>query len=232
MSTIRTLIVEDDSRIAKLHQRFTERVNGFEVVGIANGMQDAWDMVEVLKPDLILLDIYFPEGTSMEMLRDIRAKGLEIDIILITAAREMTPFKEALRGGVFDYIIKPVMVNRFQECLEKFRQYRQRLDTAVPIEQRDVDSLLRSPSFSLPTDNENTPFLPKGIDPLTLTKVQSVMNSTNAESGVSAEEVGSHIGASRSTARRYLEYMVSVGTIYPDVVYGSIGRPERKYFVK
>ncbi|WP_226916932.1 hypothetical protein [Halomonas sp. FME65] len=45
----------------------------------------------------------------------------------------------------------------------------------------------------------------------------------------SAEEVGAAMGASRTTARRYLEYMTGTGTLVAEVSYGSIGRPERRY---
>ena len=143
MNPLRIIIVEDDARIADLHRRFVERVEGFVVAGIAHGLADARDMAFVLEPDLILLDLYFPEGSGMDLLRDVRAKGLETDVILITAAREVGAVKEALRGGVFDYIIKPVIAARFTDCLEKFRAYRARLAGEDAVEQRDVDSLLR-----------------------------------------------------------------------------------------
>ncbi|MBI9111886.1 response regulator [Maridesulfovibrio ferrireducens] len=228
MNPIKVMIVEDDAKIADLHRRFAEKVEGFEVVAIAQGLDDAKEMIEIFEPDLILLDLYFPEGTSFEMLREIRTKGLETDVILITAAREMGPLKEALRGGVFDYIIKPVILDRFKACLSRFGKYHSRLHNSETLEQKDVDSM-RHPasSASASTPSED---LPKGIDPLTLKKVQDVFKDPDTENGLGAEEVGSLIGASRSTTRRYLEYLVSVGFIYPDLVYGTVGRPERKYF--
>ncbi|MCP3689586.1 MAG: two-component system response regulator, partial [Gammaproteobacteria bacterium] len=44
-----------------------------------------------------------------------------------------------------------------------------------------------------------------------------------------AEQVGQSIGASRTTARRYLEYLVSNSELKVDVSYGGVGRPERHY---
>lgn len=58
---IRVLIVEDDLRIADLHQRFVGKVEGFEVVGIAVRIDDALEMIEALQPDLVLLDLFFPK---------------------------------------------------------------------------------------------------------------------------------------------------------------------------
>lgn len=228
MNDIRVLIVEDDARIADLHRRFTERVEGYAVVGVALGLAEAADMVASLGPDLVLLDLYFPEGNGMGLLREIRSRCLETDVILITAAREVGPLKDALRHGVCDYIIKPVMAGRFHECLEKYRRRRLLLSGAGAVDQGDVDRLLRGPAAAGVQDHAAA--LPKGIDALTLDKVQAVFGAEDAVRGLSAEEVGARIGASRSTARRYLEYLVSVGSVFPDVAYGSVGRPERRYF--
>ena len=73
--------------------------------------------------------------------------------------------------------------------------------------------------------------LPKGIDRLTLEKVQHVFSSLQG-SGLTSEEVASQIGASRTTVRRYLEYLVSQIILDVDVSYGGVGRPERRYFRK
>jgi len=70
--------------------------------------------------------------------------------------------------------------------------------------------------------------LPKGIDALTLEKVLDVFDEK--EKPLSAEEVGGIMGASRTTARRYLEYLVVTEKLKAEVSYGSVGRPERKYF--
>ncbi|EPR37687.1 response regulator receiver and unknown domain protein [Desulfovibrio sp. X2] len=225
--TTRVLIVEDDERIAELHRRFTARVPGCEVLGIAHSLEDARDMARALKPHLVLLDLYFPEGSGMDFLRELRLEGLEIDVILITAAREMEPLKEALRGGVFDYLIKPVTAERFHDCLHKFHAYRRRLRDGSAIQQHDVDSLLH-PAATRPLVGSGS--LPKGIDTLTLGKVRGVFSADSGPVGRSADEVAVLIGVSRSTARRYLEFLISDGSLYADLVYGNVGRPERRYF--
>lgn len=224
-SPIRVLIVEDDLRISELHRRFTEKTEGFEVVGIANTLADAAEMAEVLAPDLVLLDLFFPEGSGMELLRRLRAGAAPTDVILITAAREMASLQEALRGGVFDYIIKPVFFPRFQEALLKYREYAARMRSGGTLEQQDVDRLLRAH----PAHETEEATLPKGIDPLTLRKVRQVFESTEVRD-LNAEEVGERIGVTRSTARRYLEQLIAEGFLAADLLYGAVGRPERRYF--
>ena len=221
------LIVEDDPKIAEIHRHFTEKVDGFSVCGIAGSLDDAEKMSELLAPDLILLDLYFPEGLGTEILWRVRARRQLSDVILITAAKELEPLQEAMRGGVFDYILKPVMFQRFRETLERFSEYRQQLQGTPPLDQGDIDRLLHPYKESKPGE----PDLPKGIDPLTLKKIRAVFLQPH-EDGFSAEEVGEKVGASRTTARRYLEYLTATGHLTAELIYGAVGRPERRYFAE
>ena len=51
------------------------------------------------------------------------------------------------------------------------------------------------------------------------------------ENGSTAELLGKNIGVSRSTARRYLEFLVTQKQVYTELTYGTVGRPERRYFI-
>jgi len=222
---IRLLIVEDDQRISELHRRFVEKTPGFAVVGLANTLEAAFEMTELLAPDLILLDLFFPEGSGMDLLRAIRAGDRRIDVILITAAREVGALQEALHGGVFDYLVKPVYFDRFQDALNKYRDYFGRLQTGGTLEQQDIDRLFHPQAAS--EGPQRT--LPKGVDPLTLGKIRQVF-ADPAVRDLSADEVGRQVGVSRITARRYLEFLISEGFLTADLLYGAVGRPERRYF--
>lgn len=224
MEKISVLIVEDDEKIAEIHRRFTEKIEGFEVVGVANAIDEARELVEVLQPDLVLLDVYFPNESGIDLLWDIRARFRNTDLILITAAKEIGPLQEAIRGGAFDYIIKPAVFARFLDTLQRFRHARLRLAATGSLEQKDVDQLLNP----RPVAPVGRPQLPKGIDAITLDKVRKVFAVLSG--GLSAEEVGQQVGMSRSSARRYLEYLVETDWLSADLIYGTVGRPERKYF--
>ena len=50
--------------------------------------------------------------------------------------------------------------------------------------------------------------------------------------GITAEALGLEVGVSRSTARRYLEYLASEKLVYAELIYGTVGRPERRYFIQ
>ncbi|RMF14478.1 MAG: response regulator [Gammaproteobacteria bacterium] len=225
---IRVVIAEDDVQIAEITRRFLDRVEGFELVGVAHDLAQTRDCVEVFSPDLLLLDIQFPEGTGLELLRELRAADHPVDVILITGAREVDAVREALHRGVFDYILKPLVFERLEKALVQYRQHVEKLHQLEELaHQSDVDALLPREPADSPARGNTGRTLPKGIDELTLANVRALFASSRES--CSAEEAGQKLGASRITARRYLEYLVSVGELKAQISYGSVGRPERRY---
>jgi two-component system, CitB family, response regulator len=225
MSDIEVLIIEDDHRIARINQKFTENVPGYVVIGVASSISEGKELLEIIEPDLVLLDIFFPEESGLSLLWHIRENYKETDVMMITAAKEIEAVQEALRGGAIDYIIKPVIFDRFKQTLEKFKKTRGQINHQKVVSQEDVDHLFTRQGTRAEV---STQVVPKGIDPLTLSKLTEVLVKHTPQ-GMTAEEVGSEMGCSRTTARRYLEYMVSLGKVDADLSYGTVGRPERRY---
>lgn len=226
--TYSILIAEDDPKIAEIQRRFIERVDGFEVIGISHTTLDASEMVDVLQPDLVLLDIHFPDGNGLQLLRHLRSSELPCDVIMVTAAKETESLSEALRLGVFDYVLKPLVFDRLQQSLQQYLEHRSAMHSSGPELSQDlVDQLLpRKRRAGAAVKNIQTA-LPKGIDPLTLDKVKAVF--ADPKISLSAEQVGETIGSSRTTARRYLEFLVGEQALCADINYGTVGRPERFY---
>ncbi|MFQ2511480.1 response regulator [Aeromonas caviae] len=217
---IKILIVEDDPAIAEIHRRFVQRLAGFEVLGVALTLFDAREQIEILKPDLVLLDVWLPDGEGFSLLRELRQRGAHLDVILLTAAREAAALQEAMRLGVVDFILKPVVFERLRDTLEKYRQSIAALAALADIDQQAVDTLFGTPLQQVAAEG-----LPKGIDALTLQRVLAALTPE----ATSAEEIGSRIGVSRTTARRYLEFLVGQQLASPELEYGTVGRPERRY---
>ena len=119
--TIRTLIVEDDYRIADIHRGFLERLPSFSVAGVAHNAHDALTHVARERPDLVLLDVYLPDRSGLEVLRELHATGRPpVDVIAITAANDVDTLRSALQGGVVHYLVKPFQFNAFREKLESW----------------------------------------------------------------------------------------------------------------
>ena len=217
---IKILIVEDDPAIAEIHRRFVQRLAGFEVLGVALTLFDAREQIAILKPDLVLLDVWLPDGEGFSLLRELRQSGAHLDVILLTAAREAAALQEAMRLGVVDFILKPVVFERLRDTLDNYAESRAALAALADIDQQAVDAL-----FGTPLQQVAAGGLPKGIDALTLQRVLAALSLQ----GASAEEIGSRVGVSRTTARRYLEFLVGQQLASPELEYGTVGRPERRY---
>ena len=221
------LVVEDDFRIADIHRAFIEQSEGFEVVAVARNGAEAREQMarHAANIQLVLLDAYLPDVEGMELLWALRRDYVQVDIVMVTAAREVDTISEALRGGVFDYLIKPIEASRMQQMLARFRREREALACRNEMSQAELDQML---SRAQPVDTTTSGrSLPKGIDRLTLRSVVEALKQ--AHQPLAATQVAHAMGASRSTARRYLEFLVSVQVVYAELGYGDVGRPERRY---
>ncbi len=219
---IRTLIIEDDFRVAQVHAAFVERMPGFSVVGTAHTAAEGIALADSLRPDLLLLDVYLPDRSGVEVLRELRSTGrAPVDVIVITAARDVDTLRAALQGGVTHYLVKPFPFEAFRTKLEAYAALHDRLGTSGEVDQGAVDhiiGLLRPESIEA---------LPKGLSPVTL---EVVVNAVRDAAGdLSAKDVARRAGVSRVTARRYLEHLVLGGLVAVTMRYGLSGRPEHRY---
>jgi len=225
MNLIDVLIVEDEVGIAELHAQFFRQTLRFNPVGIASNLVMARSMIRIHKPKLIILDNYLPDGRGVHLLREIVAdkKATQPDVILVTASSEMDTVKEALQCGCFDYLLKPISYERLQETLNRYLKYNCAIKAFDNISQRHVDDL-----FNMQVRDKGSSRLPKGIGELTLDKIKQVFND-NLGLKFTAETLGSEVGISKTTARRYLEYCSASGFLMVENEHGRVGRPERVY---
>ncbi|HEV7641281.1 MAG TPA: response regulator [Gaiellaceae bacterium] len=221
MTPIHTLIVDDDFMSASVHRSYTERLQGFTVVGEAHTGEEALALARRLQPDLVLLDIYLPDMSGLEVMRSMRTEALPVDVIAVTAAKDVDTLRGAMQGGVLHYLVKPFLFDTFRERLERYATLKRRLEKMREANQQDVDKL-----FSL-LRAEGRDGLPKGISSPTLGLVVEALR--DAGDALSAIEVGERAGISRGTARRYLDYLATVGTVELSLRYGAAGRPEHLY---
>jgi response regulator of citrate/malate metabolism len=220
-AAVRTLIVDDDFMVARVHRAYTERVDGFDVVGVAHSGGQALQAVERLAPDLVVLDIYLPDMSGLAVLQELRRRQSTVDVIMVTAARDVDSLRSAMAGGALRYIVKPFNFDRFRDALQTYQRFLGKRAALDEVEQEDVDRLYAS--FGVVPQQS----LPKNLNRPTLELVLRYLRE-HADS-VSAHEVGQGTGVSRGTARRYLEYLESQGRAVLELRYGSAGRPEHRY---
>ncbi|MDW0116107.1 response regulator [Sporosarcina thermotolerans] len=222
---INVLIVEDDFRIAEIHQQLLESIEGIQVVGKALRAEEVHGYFQKERIDLLLVDIYMPDQLGIDLVMDLKKTYTDLSFIMITAAKDMEILERSVKAGAFHYLIKPLQLQKLQEVIEQFKKRKSILESDKPVEQSLVDQLFSKHSFE--TQQQET--LPKGVNALTLSKVMETM--TDFSEGTTVEEIGEQIGVSRTTARRYMEYLVSIGKMKAELEYGIVGRPERKYFM-
>lgn len=230
--SIHVLIIEDDFRIAEIQRQFVEKVEGFVVDYCAKTAQEAFTFLQSPDTlvDLILLDIYIPDVEGLELFWQLRTFYHDVDIAIVTAATETSTISKILRGGIIDYIIKPVDAKRFEQMLTRFKQRKSFLASREKLNQDDIDMLTGTVNSVFPANKSNDK-LPKGIDSITLDEITDLLQKQKIN-GITAVELSKQIGTSRSTARRYLEYLVSIKRVQPTLLYGSVGRPERQYILR
>lgn len=225
MDQIKVVIAEDDFRIAEIHEKFLKKFKEIEVIGKSLNGEQTLQLLEQEETDLLLLDIYLPDKLGSQLLPIIRESFPNVSIIMITAATDKAFLEKALSYGVENYLIKPVSRERFDDVILEYIEKHSLLSSTQEVNQNYVDLLFRKGKNKEETKSTG---LPKGIDEITLGKVKAVFRVKRE--GLSAEEVGKEMGASRITARRYLEYLSSKQEVKAEVVYGIVGRPERKYY--
>jgi response regulator of citrate/malate metabolism len=220
---IRTLIVEDDFRVAEIHRSFIDRLPSFVVVGVAHTGREALARAESDRPDLVLLDIYLPDRSGLEVLRELHATGRPpMDVIAITAANDVDTLRSALQGGVVHYLVKPFQFNAFREKLESYAALRSRLRSVREVDQEEIDEV-----FATLRAGSSSPALPKGLSPATFALVARTLRDIDDD--LSAEDVAARTGVSRVTSRRYLERLARSGLVEVTMRYGRTGRPEHRY---
>jgi response regulator of citrate/malate metabolism len=214
------LVVDDDFMVAEIHRRFVDRIDGFRAAGVARTGAEALERAAGTSPDLILLDVYLPDMTGLEVLQRLRSRGDRVGVIMITAARELDTVSGALDGGAADYLIKPFEFDQFRVKLEAFATRDDALRSASGVDQSLIDSLFGG---AMPTRVGDS--LPKGLGAET---GELVLHAVRSAGEVSAAECAELVGISRVSARRYLEHYLGTGALQLRLQYGA-GRPERRY---
>jgi response regulator of citrate/malate metabolism len=220
--TYRVLVVEDELVAGEANAAYATRV-GLDVVGVARSGREALRLLaDARDVDLLLLDMQLPDGHGLELLRRIRAGGAEVDVIAVTAARDVEVVRSAVAQGVVSYLIKPFTFPAFRTKIEDYRHYREQLvEQAGQVSQLEVDAMIAT---LRPTASSDA--LPKGLASTTAALAIRLVRDHQA---LSAAELGYKLGTSRVTARRYLEYLADSGLVGRGPRHGGSGRPEVEY---
>lgn len=218
---IKILIVEDDPMVAFINTQYLNKIGDIHVFGPVSTEQEVISTIEKEKIDLVLLDVFLPEKSGIDILKDLRKSKYLVDVIVISAANSPNELREAFACGIVDYLIKPFQFERFEEAINKYRLKMNLLNGTSQLNQRDVDVLYSSNKIC---------DLPKGLNKLTLEKIISFLKS-NSNVVWTVREIANEVNLSNVTVKKYMDYLEDIGDVNVEISYGNIGRPEYKYTI-
>lgn len=209
---VRVLVVDDDFRVAGLHREIVAARPGFTALEPARSLAEARSALATLRPHLVLVDVFLPDGDGIEFVR-----GSGIDAIVISAANDAPTVRRAFRSGALGYLVKPFAPRSLADRLDRYARARNLLggDRALP--QEDVDRALA--------------ILHGAGDALSLSRsaTEQLVLSALGDDEASASEVADRVGISRATAQRHLAALAARSVVEVRLRYGSTGRPEHRY---
>lgn len=212
----RVLIVDDDFRVGALHAEMVNALPGFQALEPVQDPRVVPKVVAAQKPDLVLLDLYLPHVSGLELL-----PALGVDAIMISAATEPENISQAISRGALSFIIKPFGAKTLSSKLKGWARYRRQLEGAGQLDQQGIDRLYKTL---------------QGVDDAAAAGAsaapteQAVLACVKqAAQPMSVAEVAEAVGVARATAQRYLAALVSNEALELQLGYGTRGRPEHRY---
>lgn len=114
---MRIVIVEDEIKIRNGLSRLLSAHENTEVVGKAKNGREGIELIEELRPDLVVTDIQMPEMNGLDMLDELKEKGIKCHSIILTGYAEFDYARRAVSAGADDYLLKPITVDDVERVL-------------------------------------------------------------------------------------------------------------------
>ena len=209
-----TVIIEDDPMITRLNRRYIEQDSRFAVVQTFSAAHPALFWLRRNPIDLIILDVYMPQMSGTELLLQLRAEGVDADVIMVTSANDAKTVNDAVRLGAV-----------FRQALDVFCRRRESVQRDS-FSQDVLDHTLFQAAAPTPPV---TP--PKGLQSQTLSRIEAYLRAA-PETRHTSDEIASHVGLSVVTVRRYMNYLAEQQVIGSEMDYRTGGRPCLVYFLR
>ncbi len=180
---IRVGLVEDH-HLVREGLRLVLASHGIEVAGEATGIADAFELIERIRPDVLLVDLSLADGDGVVLLHDIRARAPDQRVVVLTMHQDAETVRQALLAGAAGYVVKGVHSDDLVDAIRAVRRGERYLHSSVT--SAVVDDSLR--------------WLQSGSQ-LTL-REREILGLL--ASGLTGPAIGKRLGISTHTVRRHV----------------------------
>lgn len=223
------LIIEDDPMVASINQQFIEKIKPNTTIKNVRNTEEGLKIIQSENIELILLDVYLPGMSGTDLLKELNKIGIQIPVILITAADDSATLNDALSYQVIDYLIKPFTFERLKLAINKYDTLHDIIDHNKKTDQSALDYV-----FSGITNTSDTTLfekeLPKGLSRLTFKKIMSEIEKFKQP--FSTETLAKQVTLSRISTKKYITFLLELFILDEQMEYQEIGRPITLYSLK
>jgi RNA polymerase sigma factor (sigma-70 family) len=116
--SIRVIIADDHAIVRQGITHVLEEIPGLEVIADASDGQEVLDLMEQHEPNLLVLDISMPNKTGLDVAKELRGKGSEVPILILSMHDNPEYVLEAVRSGADGYILKDTGPAELRDAVE------------------------------------------------------------------------------------------------------------------
>jgi DNA-binding response OmpR family regulator len=139
MHRVRVLLVEDEQQILRLNAEMLNELN-FNVL-CAQRISQAKTVLSEMPPDVIVLDIMLPDGSGLQLLRELREEGNDVPVLLLTALGKTADVIKGLQMGADDYLAKPYELEILAARVEALARRSRRFNARLVLGELELDAL-------------------------------------------------------------------------------------------
>jgi len=141
--TIRVFLLDDHEIVRRGVRDLLEADGDIEVVGEASNVAQALDRIPLVEPDVAVLDVQLPDGTGLEVCREVRSARPELACLMLTSFSDDEALFEAIMAGAAGYVLKQVRGADIVDAVRRVAAGESLLDPALTA--RVVERLQRAP---------------------------------------------------------------------------------------
>jgi len=180
---IRVIIAEDQAMVLGALAALLELENDIEVIGCAHNGEEALEQVQNLHPDILITDIEMPQMTGLEAAAELKRRGLNARVIILTTFARAGYLRRALEVSASGYLLKDMPAEQLADAIRR-----------VHLGLRVIDPQLAAQVWS------------EEPDPLT-DRERQVLRL--AGEGTSTLDIANELQLSEGTVRNYLSEAIS-----------------------